>query len=88
MTDAGRARCIEVVARGVGAFLATVEIRGRAASVQSADRRLNLYCTVAPDRSERRAPGQLGDRARHEVSAGRRRRRGARSSACSIRTSR
>ena len=39
---------IEVVARGVGAFLATVEIRGRSASVQSADRRLNLYCTVAP----------------------------------------
>jgi ribonuclease R len=39
---------IEVVARGVGAFLATVDIRGRTASVQSADRRLNLYCTVAP----------------------------------------
>ncbi|MEO6078864.1 MAG: ribonuclease R [Steroidobacteraceae bacterium] len=39
---------IEVVARGVGAFLATVEIRGRSASVQSADRRLNLHCTVAP----------------------------------------
>jgi ribonuclease R len=40
---------VEVVARGTGAFLATVEIRGRSASVQSADRRLNLYCTVAPD---------------------------------------
>jgi ribonuclease R len=40
---------IEVLARGVGAFLATVEIRGRAASVQSADRRLNLYCAVAPE---------------------------------------
>jgi ribonuclease R len=40
---------IEVMARGVGAFLATVDIRGRAASVQSADRRLNLYCTVAPE---------------------------------------
>jgi ribonuclease R len=39
---------VEVVARGTGAFLATVEIRGRGASVQSADRRLNLYCTVAP----------------------------------------
>jgi ribonuclease R len=39
---------IEVVARGTAAFLATVEIRGRTASVQSADRRLNLYCTVAP----------------------------------------
>ena len=40
---------LEVLARGVGAFLATVEIRGRAASVQSADRRLNLFCTVAPE---------------------------------------
>ncbi|MBK6674453.1 MAG: ribonuclease R [Proteobacteria bacterium] len=39
---------VEVVARGTGAFLATVDIRGRVASVQSADRRLNLYCTVAP----------------------------------------
>ena len=39
---------VEVVARGTGAFLATVEIRGRSASVQSVDRRLNLYCTVAP----------------------------------------
>jgi ribonuclease R len=39
---------VEVVARGVGAFLATVDIRGRSASVQSADRRLSLYCTVAP----------------------------------------
>jgi ribonuclease R len=40
---------IEVLARGVGAFLATVDIRGRAVSVQSADRRLNLYCTVPPE---------------------------------------
>ncbi|MEO8316628.1 MAG: ribonuclease R [Pseudomonadota bacterium] len=39
---------IEVTARGIGAFLATVDIRGRNASVQSADRRLNLYCNVAP----------------------------------------
>jgi ribonuclease R len=39
---------VEVVAHGVGAFLATVDVRGRSASVQSADRRLNLYCTVAP----------------------------------------
>jgi ribonuclease R len=39
---------IEVVARGVGAFLATVDIRGRLASVMSADRRLNLYCNVQP----------------------------------------
>jgi ribonuclease R len=42
-------RLVEVVARGIGAFLATVEIRGRMASVQSADRRLNLYCTVGPE---------------------------------------
>jgi ribonuclease R len=40
---------IEVMARGVGAFLATVEIRGRTASVQSADRRINLHCTVAAE---------------------------------------
>lgn len=40
---------VEVLARGVGAFLGTVDIRGRAASVQSADRRLNLYCTIAPE---------------------------------------
>ena len=37
----------EVLDRGVTAFLATVEIRGQSASVQSADRKLNLYCTVA-----------------------------------------
>ncbi len=37
---------IEVMARGVGAFLGTVDIRGREASVTSADRRLNLYCHV------------------------------------------
>jgi ribonuclease R len=40
---------LEVLARGVGAFLATVDIRGRSAGVQSADRRLNLYCTVATE---------------------------------------
>src|SRR5690606_6755668 len=40
---------IEVLARGVGAFLATVDIRGRSATVTSADRRLNLYCTVPPE---------------------------------------
>ncbi len=40
---------LEVMARGVGAFLGTVDIRGRSASVQSADRRLNLYCTIAPE---------------------------------------
>jgi len=42
-------KVLEVLARGVGAFLGTVEIRGRAASVQSADRRLNLACSVAPE---------------------------------------
>ena len=49
--DDGRwsGKLIEVLARGVGAFLATVEIRGRAASVQSADRRLNLACSVEPE---------------------------------------
>jgi ribonuclease R len=40
---------IEVLARGVGAFLGTVDLRGRSASVTSADRRLNLYCTVPPE---------------------------------------
>ncbi|MET0281397.1 MAG: ribonuclease R [Steroidobacteraceae bacterium] len=42
-------KVVDVLARGIGAFLATVEIRGRSASVQSADRRLNLYCTVAAE---------------------------------------
>ena len=40
---------VEVLARGVGAFLATVDIHGRSPSVQSADRRLSLYCHVAPE---------------------------------------
>jgi ribonuclease R len=39
-------RLLEVLARGVGAFLATVDIRGRTAMAQSADRRLNLSCSV------------------------------------------
>ncbi|MGC4028170.1 MAG: ribonuclease R [Steroidobacteraceae bacterium] len=38
----------EVLERGVTAFLATVAIHGRNASVQSADRKLNLYCHVQP----------------------------------------
>jgi ribonuclease R len=37
-----------VVARGVNAFLGTVEVHGRAAWVTAADRRLQLRCTVAP----------------------------------------
>jgi len=36
----------KLLARGVEAFLATVEIHGRNASVHSADRRLALYCQV------------------------------------------
>ncbi|HWL63967.1 MAG TPA: ribonuclease R [Steroidobacteraceae bacterium] len=40
---------IEVLARGVGAFLATVDMRDRTPTVLSADRRLNLYCTVPPE---------------------------------------
>ena len=39
---------LDVVARGTAAFLGTVDVRGRSASITSADRRLNLYCTVAP----------------------------------------
>jgi ribonuclease R len=35
-----------VLDRGVEAFLGTMEVRGRSASVMSADRRLNLYCSV------------------------------------------
>jgi len=42
-------KLIEVLARGVGAFLGTVDIHGRAATVQSADRRLNLACSIAPE---------------------------------------
>jgi ribonuclease R len=37
-----------VVARGVNAFLGTLELHGRAAWVTAADRRLQLRCTVAP----------------------------------------
>jgi ribonuclease R len=37
-----------VVARGVNAFLGTVEVHGRSAWVTAADRRLQLRCTVAP----------------------------------------
>jgi ribonuclease R len=37
-----------VVARGVNAFLGTLEMHGRAAWVTAADRRLQLRCSVAP----------------------------------------
>ena len=39
---------VDVLERGVAAFLGTISIQGRSASVQSADRRLNLYCIVQP----------------------------------------
>jgi ribonuclease R len=39
----------KVLERGVEAFLGTVEIQGRAASVRSADRRLALHCEVAAE---------------------------------------
>ena len=39
---------VDVLERGVAAFLGTISIQGRSVSVQSADRRLNLYCNVAP----------------------------------------
>ena len=38
----------EVLSRGVSAFLGTVEVQGRSAWVNSADRRLQLRCAVAP----------------------------------------
>ena len=38
----------EVVSRGVNAFLGTVEVQGRNAWVNAADRRLQLRCAVAP----------------------------------------
>ena len=37
-----------VVSRGVNAFLGTVEVHGRSAWVNAADRRLQLRCAVAP----------------------------------------
>ena len=42
-------RLEKLLERGVEAFLATVEIHGRNASVHSADRRLALYCQVPPE---------------------------------------
>ena len=40
----------QILARGVVAFLGTVEIQGRTAYVHSVDRRLSLRCLVPPDR--------------------------------------
>jgi len=42
-------RVEKVLERGIEAFLGTVEIHGRNASVRSADRRLSLFCHVTPD---------------------------------------
>jgi ribonuclease R len=38
----------EVLTRGVSAFLGTIELQGRSAWVNAADRRLQLRCAVAP----------------------------------------
>jgi ribonuclease R len=38
----------QVLSRGVNAFLGTVEVQGRSAWVNAADRRLQLRCAVAP----------------------------------------
>jgi ribonuclease R len=38
-----------VLERGIEAFLGTVEIHGRNASVRSADRRLSPFCHIAPE---------------------------------------
>src|SRR6185312_941796 len=46
-TDRWLGKVEEIVGRGVSAFLATVEVQGRSAWVNSADRRLQLRCAVA-----------------------------------------
>jgi ribonuclease R len=38
----------QVLERGVSSFLGTIEVQGRSAWVNAADRRLQLHCTVAP----------------------------------------
>ncbi len=52
----------KVLEHGVTAFLGTVEIAGRSAWVNAADRRLQLRCAVAPNGPGRCARGRLGDR--------------------------
>jgi len=47
-TDRWLGKVEEIVGRGVSAFLATVEVQGRSAWVNSADRRLQLRCLVPP----------------------------------------
>ena len=47
-TDRWSGQVDQVVSRGVTAFLGTIEIQGRNAWVNAADRRLQLRCAVAP----------------------------------------
>ncbi len=47
-TDRWSGTLVQVLERGVSAFLGTVEIHGRSAWVNAADRRLQLRCAVAP----------------------------------------
>jgi ribonuclease R len=47
-TDRWSGTVEQVLERGVGAFLGTVDVQGRSAWVSAADRRLQLRCAVAP----------------------------------------
>jgi ribonuclease R len=47
-TDRWSGTLVQVLERGVSAFLGTIEIQGRSAWVNAADRRLQLRCAVAP----------------------------------------
>ncbi len=47
-TDRWSGTLVQVLERGVTAFLGTVEVQGRSAWVTAADRRLQLRCAVAP----------------------------------------
>jgi len=47
-SDRWSGRVEQVLSRGVSSFLGTVEVQGRSAWVNAADRRLQLRCTVAP----------------------------------------
>lgn len=47
-SDRWLGKVLEVVGRGVSAFLGTVEVHGRSAWVTAADRRLQLRCNVVP----------------------------------------
>ncbi|HEY2809282.1 MAG TPA: ribonuclease R [Steroidobacteraceae bacterium] len=47
-TDRWSGTLVQVLERGVTAFLGTIEIQGRSAWVNAADRRLQLRCAVAP----------------------------------------